>query len=131
MSLGIYNTLKELILENISRSRITDSIEKRKRVRIYYKGDGDEVSGYRNIEPYVFGISKAGNQIVRAWQVNGVTDTESPMWKTFKVSKIVDWRPYPTRFYSEPNKNQKTKSAPGYRDDGDDAMTTIYAQVKF
>lgn len=131
MSLGIYNTLKQLILENISRSRIIDSIKKRKRVRIYYKGDGDEVSGYRNIEPYVFGVSHADNLIVRAWQVNGVTDSESPAYKTFKVSKIVDWKPYPTRFYSEPNKNQKTKSAPKYREDGDDAMKIIYAQVKF
>jgi predicted DNA-binding transcriptional regulator YafY len=131
MSLGIYNTLKELILENVNRSRIEDAIDKKQRVRIYYMGEDGDVSGYRNIEPYVLGLSKANNPIIRAWQINGVTDTESPMWKTFRVDKIRDWRPYPNYFFDTPSERPETSSAPNYRQDGDDSMITIYKQARF
>ncbi len=129
MSLGIYNTLKEIILENVNRSQVEDALDKRKRVRIFYRGDENEVSGYRNIEPYVLGLSKSDNPILRAWQVNGVTDTESPMWKTFRLDKITEWRPYPSYYNSEPR--DRFPSAPEYRQNGDDGMTVIYKQVQF
>ena len=131
MSLGIYNTLKELILEAIDRSKVEDAIEKKRRIRIYYAGENGDVSGYRNIEPYVFGLSKAGNPIIRAWQINGVTDSESPMWKTFRLDKITDWRPYPNYFFDTPRDRYGTSSAPEYRENGDDSMTIIYKQAKF
>jgi predicted DNA-binding transcriptional regulator YafY len=129
MSLGIYNTLSELILEATSRSQVEDAIEKKQRIRIYYRGEDGEISGYRNIEPYVLGLSKAGNPILRAWQVNGVTDTESPMWKTFRLDKITDWRPFHNYFYNAIS--DRDTQAPKYRQNGDDSMTTIYKQSQF
>jgi len=129
--LGLYNVLQELILEGASRSQVESAIEKRQRIRIYYKGEDDEVSGYRNIEPYVLGLSKADNPILRAWQVNGVTDTETPMWKTFRLDKITDWRPFPNFFFDTPRDRPNNSSAPEYKENGDDSMTTIYKQAKF
>ena len=129
MSLGIYNILSELILEATSRSKVEDAIERKQRIRIYYRGGEGEISGYRNIEPYVLGLSKAGNPILRAWQINGTTATEAPMWKTFRLDKITDWRPFPNFFYSPISDSDS--SIPDYRENGDDSMTTIYKQVKF
>ena len=77
------------------------------------------------------GLSKANNPIIRAWQLNGVTDTEAPMWKTFRLDKITDWRPYPNYFRDTPKDRPLTSTAPEYREDGDDSMITIYKQVKF
>ena len=131
MALGLYNTLQELILESASRSQVEDAIEKKQRIRIFYRGEDGDISGYRNIEPYVLGLSTAGNPIVRAWQINGVTDTEAPMWKTFRLDKITDWRPFPNYFFDTPRDRPDTTSAPEYRQNGDDGMTTIYKQAKF
>jgi len=129
MSLGIYNTLQELILEATSRTQVEVAIEKKQRVRIYYRGDEGEISGYRNIEPYVLGLSKTDNPILRAWQINGVTDTEAPMWKTFRLDKITDWRTFPNFFHTPIS--DRDRAAPTYRENGDDSMTTIYKQAKF
>lgn len=127
--LGLYSTLKELILEVASRSQVEDSIDKKQRVRIYYDGDETEHAGYRNIEPYVLGLSLAGNPIVRSWQINGVTDTESPGWKTFRLDRIRSWSPFHNYFYTPISDRDRT--APEYNRLGDDSMTTIYKQAQF
>ena len=49
MALGLYNTLQKLILEAASRSQVEDAIEKKQRIRIYYRGEDGDISGYRNI----------------------------------------------------------------------------------
>jgi len=131
MSLGLYNIMEGLILERANRSQVEDAIDKKQRIRIYYMGDEGDVSGYRNIEPYVLGLSKADNPILRAWQINGVTDSESPMWKTFRLDKIREWRPFPNYFFDTPRDRYETSSAPEYRENGDDSMTVIYKQAKF
>lgn len=129
MGLGLYNIVEQLILEVASRSQIEQAIEKKQRVRIFYRGDEESVAGYRNIEPYVLGLSSADNLIVRAWQINGVTDTDSPGWKTFRVDKINEWRPYPSFFYQPIS--DRDSSAPDYNRTGDRSMKTIYKQARF
>ena len=79
----------------------------------------------------MLGLSKAGNPILRAWQINGVTDTEAPMWKTFRLDKITDWRPFPNYFFDTPRDRPDTSSAPEYNQRGDNSMTTIYKQAQF
>ena len=129
MSLGLYNTLQELILEVATRSQVEQAVEKKQRVRIYYDGDETVIAGYRNIEPYVLGLSKAGNPIVRSWQLNGVTDTETPGWKTFRLDRISSWNKIPSYFYAPIS--DRDRSAPVYNSTGDRSMTTIYKQAKF
>ena len=67
----LYNTYKDLILEVASIDSIIDSIKKRKRVIIYYDGDEPGGKGLRIIEPVCYGYSKAGNQVLRAWGLEG------------------------------------------------------------
>jgi len=73
--------LLTLLLEAIGKPEIKSSIGNKQVVTIYYKGDKTINAGYRDIEVYALGISKAGNPVIRAWQRRGVTDTEMPGWK--------------------------------------------------
>jgi hypothetical protein len=125
----LYSLLNNLILEVASRSEIESAIDKHQTVRIYYEGDDTEVRGWRWIEPYVYGVSKAGNPIVRAFQIEGVTDTEQPAWKTFRADKISRWIRTPKVFFQPIS--DRDPSVPRYRENGDDSMITIYKQAQF
>jgi hypothetical protein len=133
----LYSLLENIILEAASRSQIESAVEKKQRVRIYYdptinRTEDEEdknLAGYRNIETYVFGVSKAGNDIIRAYQLNGVTETDSPGWKTFRVDRITSWRPYPSFFYVPIS--DRVSTVPKYNSNGDKSMIRIYKQVKF
>lgn len=127
--MNLYNLLNNLILEEASRSEIQDAIEKHQTIRLYYEGDETEVRGWRWVEPYVFGVSLAGNDIIRVFQVEGVTDTEQPAWKTFRTDKISRWIKTPKIFFQPIS--DRDPSVPRYRENGDDGMITIYKQARF
>jgi predicted DNA-binding transcriptional regulator YafY len=134
---NLYNILKHLIVEQVSRVSVEKALDKRQRVRIYYdptinRGPDEEEKiqkGYRNIEPYVLGLSKRGNPILRAYQINGVSDTDQAGWKTFRLDRITYWKEYPSFFFNAISDRDTT--VPKYNNDGDELMTTIYKQVKF
>jgi len=92
---SIYN---ELLTETVGRNKIIDAIKQKRVVTIWYEGDTTEHKGYRNIEPYVYGVNHSGNPVVRAWQRAGVSDTPNgkpndpltkmPGWRMFRVDGI-------------------------------------------
>ena len=133
----LYNILEGIILEEANRSQVEEAVEKKQRVRIYYdptinRGPDEEdknEKGYRNIEPYVLGMSKKDNPILRSFQLNGVSETDTAGWKTFRLDRITSWRPYPSFFY-EPI-SDRDSSVPEYNSRGDDGMTIIYKQAEF
>ena len=112
-NMELYSLLKNLILEEASRSEIQDAIEKHQTVRLYYEGDETEVRGWRWVEVYVYGVSLAGNDIIRVFQIEGVTDTEQPAWKTFRVDKISRWIKTPKVFFQPIS--DRDPSVPRYR----------------
>lgn len=133
----LYNILKTLIVEQVSRNSVEKAIDKRQRIRIYYdptinRGPDEEEKiqkGYRNIEPYVLGLSKKNNLILRAYQINGVSDTDQAGWKTFRLDRITYWNGYPNFFFNPIS--DRDPRVPEYNEDGDDLMITIYKQAKF
>lgn len=133
----LYYLLENVILENVNVSLVDNAIEKKQRVRIYYdpkinRTDEEEdknLPGYRNIETYVHGVSKTGNAIIRAYQLNGVTETDSPGWKTFRLDRISNWRTYPN-FFSTPI-SDRVAGVPKYNPNGDKSMVKIFKQIKF
>jgi hypothetical protein len=129
-SMKLYSILNELILEFASRTEVERSIANHDRIRIYYEGDETETPGERFIEPYVLGISKAGNPILRAYQYAGVTDTEQPGWKTFLLDKIRDWDEVGEVPFRTPI-SDRISNVPKYNPNGDRSMITIYKQAKF
>jgi len=119
------NENKGLITESINRDDLIDAINKRKVVYIYYSGvegksnDGEGVitKGYRTIEPYLLGITHAGNFVVRAWQQSGASDSNKglnriprpdhdilPGWRLFYVDGITSFLLTGKHFSTNKNK---------------------------
>ena len=115
---------KELILEAVNRSEIIRAIDNRNICTIYYEGDTISNPGYREIEPYVYGLSKKENPVIRAYQLEGKTDTSEnmPGWRLFRVDRMVDFINSGDIF---------NEAKPLYNPNGDKDMTKIYAQAKF
>jgi predicted DNA-binding transcriptional regulator YafY len=99
-----------------------DAINNKKIVVIYYAGDETINKGERTIECCVYGTSKAGNPVIRAYQKAGVTDTEQPGWKFFRVDRIQNWKETDDNFYA-PRMDFNPR--------GDKSMTEIYGITKF
>lgn len=86
--------MKLLLTENVNKDDIIDSIQKQKVLYIYYAGDDTITKGYRTIEPYLLGVSTAGNVVVRAWQQAGASDSNKGIKRPRRPDKdaIPGWR---------------------------------------
>jgi len=63
--------------------KIIEAINKRRIIAFYYDG------GYRTVEPYVYGVSGTGYEVLRAYQLGGYSDSEAyEGWKLFKTSRV-------------------------------------------
>lgn len=124
----LYNTYKNLILEVASIDEIVKSIKQKSRVIIYYDGDEPGGKGLRIVEPVCYGYSKAGNPVLRAWDLEGASHRAYlgkkplPGWRMFRVDKIVSFRPTAEKF---------NKAQPGYNPRGDKSMTNVVINAVF
>jgi len=126
----LYSILNNIILEAAERVEVERAIVNHDRIRINYLGDETIQAGERDIEPYVLGLSKKGNPILRAYQYRGVTDTEQPGWKTFLLDKVRDWSDLNVTPFTSPI-SDRVRNIPKYNPNGDKSMITIYKQAKF
>jgi predicted DNA-binding transcriptional regulator YafY len=100
----LYNVLKNIIVE-VSFDQVTNSIKNRNVVTIYYDGEEDGGKGLRTIEPYCVGTSKAGNQVLRAWDMEGASHTaktgEQPLpgWRLFRLDRIGNYSTDPRQTF--------------------------------
>jgi hypothetical protein len=61
-------------------SDICTAIRSRKILEVYYDG------GYRNLEPYCYGLGISGNDLLRAYQLGEPHEPNRKIgWKLFKV----------------------------------------------
>jgi predicted DNA-binding transcriptional regulator YafY len=103
----LYNAIKQLILEK-SFEQISNSVRNKNLVTIYYDGEDNGGKGLRVIEPFCFGISKAGNTVIRAWEREGASFTaqkgEQPLpgWRLFRVDRIGSYNVDPRETFNEP-----------------------------
>ena len=124
----LYNTLKDVILEVVAVNSVTDTIKKKQKIVMYYDGDEPGGKGLRLIEPVCFGYSKAGNPVLRAWDLEGASHKAYlgkkplPSWRMFRVDKIVSFKPTAETF-NEPK--------PGYNPNGDKSMTSVVINAVF
>jgi len=119
----LYNLYKEVIIENINRNIITNIIDRRTRATLYYDdGEDGGGKGKRTVDIYAYGVSKAGNQVIRAYQPFGDTTTTSPNWKLFRVDRIISLTPTKYIFQNAMDK---------YNFNGDEGMVGDIKQVYF
>ena len=93
---------------------LNDAIANRTALTISYQGLE------RTIEVHAHGMSKKGEEIIRAYQTSGGSESgQSAGWKLFKVAGIFDIRPNGLAF-GGPRE--------GYKKD-DSAMASIFGQL--
>ena len=121
---------KNLIFENVSYAQVNDAIDKRCRVKIEYKDYEDKPPSKRFIEVYSLGLSKAGNPVIRAYQLFGGTTTEIPKWKFFRLDKITRWEAVPKVKFNTPI-DVRDPVVPKFNPNGDKSMSTVNKMIKF
>ena len=119
----LYNIAESLILEVAGKSTIMDCMNGKRISEVYYDDDEDPGGkGKRWVEIYCYGTSKAGNDVVRVYQVGGDTKTMQPGWKLFRVDRMDALKKLGGTF-SEPR--------PLFNPTGDKDMTKIYNITNF
>ena len=122
--------LEEILNENVSVNDINDAIDNHKRVIINYHTNGEDfATGARVIEVYAYGLTKAGNPVIRAFEPYGDTTTRVPRWKFFRLDRISAWKPTKQRF-SRPA-SFYYKGLGEFNPDNDLTMATVYKIAKF
>lgn len=112
-----------LLVESVSANDVTDAIKGKYRVIINYNSHGENLAtGWRIIEVYAYGLSKAGNPVIRAYQPQGDTASSQPSWKFFRLDRILTWKPTGQHF-TEPREL--------YNPNGDKTMSVVYLQSDF
>ena len=124
----LQESLRGLILEVASIESVVDCIKNKKKCIIYYLGDEPGGKGLREIEPVCLGVSKRGNKVVRAWDIEGSSHTaylgEKPLpgWRMFRLDKIMTLRPTGENF---------TEMRPDFNPDGDKSMQSVILVAKY
>jgi hypothetical protein len=119
----LYNIAESLILEVAGKSTIMDCMVKKRIAEVYYDDDEDPGGKEKRwVEIYCYGVSKAGNDVVRVYQVGGDTKTIQPGWKLFRVDRMDALKKLGGTF-SEPR--------PLFNSTGDKDMTKIYNITNF
>lgn len=123
--------LQEAILEeSASVEDVTSAIDNHNRIIINYHSKGkEEADGARVIEVYAYGVTKAGNPVIRAFQPYGDTTSRVPSWKFFRLDRIVEWRPTEQKF-SHPASDYY-KGLGEYNENGDRTMAMVYKTATF
>lgn len=100
-------------------SNVNDAINNLKQVEIrYYSGGEPVASGRRVIYPVAYGLTKAGNPVIRAFEPYGDTKTKVPAWKFFRLDRIRKWRPLDKTF--------RGAELNGFNENGDETMSIVY-----
>jgi hypothetical protein len=119
----LYNLLKNIILENVSKSDIEFAMDRRRLVSLRYDDNEDPGGkGQRWIEIYAYGSSLANNDIIRVYQVGGDTKTIQPGWKTFRTDRMMDFRVLGGTF---------DNPRPLFNPNGDRSMSRVYKITQF
>lgn len=110
-----------LLMESASVENVVKAMDNHSKVIINYHSDGkDEHSGTRVIEPITYGLTKAGNPVIRAYQPYGDTTTTAPGWKMFRLDRISYWEETQEKFYNVPKLPGQDANL-----DGDETMATV------
>lgn len=122
--------LEEILLEGTaSAENVCNAIDNHTRVIINYRTKGrDKANGARVIEPYAYGLTKAGNPVIRAFQPFGDSTTRVPEWKFFRLDRIKYWKETGQRFFEPPTGYPNLGK---FNPKGDDTMSVVYKVAKF
>lgn len=114
---------------SVNDKKITDAINNHWASVIRYQSEDDKGKMHvkkRLIMPVAFGQSIAGNDVIRAYQTQGDTNTIIPKWKLFRLDRILSWENKPSTNFDT---NLLGSIESKYNKDGDKSMSQIYIQA--
>ena len=121
---------KILLTETVSVKDVESAVDNHNRIIINYHSKGeDNNTGARVIEVYAYGLTKAGNPCIRAFQPFGDTTSRVPSWKFFRLDRITAWQPtkqtftHPADFYYQ--------NIGDFNENGDETMSVVYKIAQF
>ena len=85
----------------------------------YNSGGENLATGERTIYPIAYGLSKANNPVVRAFEPKGDTVRGVPKWKFFRVDRILNWENIEDERFDPRQLN-------GVNETGDMLMTRVF-----
>jgi hypothetical protein len=120
----------ELITEGVmTPNKVIDIMNNRQRINIWYDSGDGQNTGKRTIDIYAYGLTKAGNRVIRAFQPFGDTKTKKPAWKFFILDKIIKMEPTNFKIYSPIS--DLSQDFPKWNENGDKSMSTVYKIINF
>lgn len=109
-----------LLLEDADITSVNNAIRNLHPAKIRYDdGEEDAKTGLRTIYPVAYGISTAGNPVVRAYQPNGDSKRGVPNWKFFKLANITSWD-------TDESTTFNPEELVGFNSKGDAQIQTLY-----
>ena len=120
--------LKKKVKLAVSSDKVSKSIKDRQRVIMYYNGPDEGGKGLREVEPVCLGVSRAGNPVVRAWEIRGASASASrgelplPSWRLFRLDRITTYA-LTNDFYNIPR--------PDFNFVGDRSMSSVQLVAEF
>jgi len=122
--------VSSLLTESVEVGKVNDAINRTYEVVINYNSGGDgSASGERIIQPVAYGLTKAGNPVIRAFQPYGDTKTKTPAWKFFRLDRIESWKPNFKNTFDEPPGMHGAEGT--YNPNGDGSMSTVLNTAVF
>ena len=115
--------------EDVSPMDVIDAIHNKKIVKIHYDDEVNHKTGTRFIEPFAYGLSKAGNPVFRAFQVESGPNGSlrgTPKWKLFRLDRVISWAPTRTTFELTPDE-VGWANAYYFNREGDKSMSQVFA----
>jgi hypothetical protein len=129
MTLNLFEILRKVLNESVGSKDVSDVIINHNYVDINYSDEDNNAPGRRLIQPYAYGITMAGNECLRAFQISGDTLRGEPKWKLFLLKRITSWHPRKQTFNIPPP--MQGYDAPDYNRNGDGTMRRVILQAKF
>lgn len=129
---AFYENEKQLLTESVESVLMT-AIQKHEYVYLYYSGKDTKYKGYRTVMPFTIGYLGTGNKSLRAWQINGSSDTfkgGTGKRRRYKHEYFTKKDGY-EKWYPDSNKFQTNSTLPGWRLFLIDDITNVIPTGKF
>lgn len=129
--LNLYEILQKVLLTEsaVDVNKVGDAIDKKYQVKINYRSNDEDVAnGARTIEVYAYGLTKAGNPVIHAFQPYGDTTSTTPNWKFFRLDRITNWETT-NQFFHRPASDFYNVGK--FNPTGDKSMSVVYKIATF
>lgn len=119
-----------LLTESASVNDVMNAMDGHRRILMSYRTKGeDKNTGPRVIEVYAYGLTKAGNPVIRAFQPYGDTTSKVPSWKFFRLDRIISWKDT-GQIFDRPASDYY-KDLGNFNPNGDGTMSVVYKIISF